>query len=46
MKFSVRRIWQYTLIVAMLVLVIGIAIDKRDVRHYADRMERLMADGD
>ena len=30
----------------MLVLVIGIAIDKRDVRHYADRMERLMADGD
>lgn len=30
----------------MLVLVIGIAIDKQDVRHYADRMEQLMADGD
>ena len=46
MKLSARRIWQYALIVAMLVLVIGIAIDKQDVRHYADRMEQLMAEGD
>ena len=46
MKLTARRIWQYTLIVAMLVLVIGIVIDKRDVQHYADRMEQLMAEGD
>lgn len=46
MKMNFRRLWQYTLIVAMLMLVIGIAIDRKDVSNYALRMEQLMADGD
>ena len=45
MRVNVRRIWQYTLAVAVLMLVIGIAIDTTDVRRYASRMERLMSDG-
>ena len=46
MKLNFRRIWQITLTVAMLMLVIGIAIDTTDVHRYASRMERLMAAGD
>ena len=42
----IRRLWQYSLAVAVLVFIIGIAIDATDVHRYASRMERLMADGD
>lgn len=45
MRINFRRIWQYTLIVAVLMFIIGIAIDATDVRRYASRMERLMAEG-
>ena len=41
-----RRIWQYALAVAMLMIIIGIAIDMPDVNRYANRMEQLMAKGD
>ena len=43
---NVRRVWQYTLVVAVLMFIIGIAIDSRDVERYASQMERLMAKGD
>ena len=45
-KLNVRRLWQYTLAVAVLMLVIGMAIDSTDVRRYASRMEALMQAGD
>ncbi len=46
MKVNFRRLWQYTLIVAVLTLVVSMAIDTTDVQRYAQRMERLIADGD
>lgn len=46
MKLNFRRIWQSSLIVAILMLVIGIAIDEGEVERYIDRMDRYMADGD
>jgi len=46
MKLDFRRIWQITLSVAVLMFIIGMAIDSTDVSRYADRMESLMADGD
>ena len=45
MRLNFRRIWQVSLILAMLVLVAGIAFDSSDVDRYADKMEALMADG-
>ena len=45
MKVNFRRVWQYSLLVAMLMIVIGIATGGKDVDRYADRMEALMADG-
>ena len=42
----VRRFWQYALAVAVLMFIIGIAIDTTDVKQYANRMEKLMAKGD
>ena len=45
MRFNFRRVWQYALLVAMLMFIIGIAIDATDVSRYASRMERLMAQG-
>jgi hypothetical protein len=41
-----RRIWQVSLAVAVLMFIIGMATDDKDVRRYADEMERLMAKGD
>ena len=46
MKINFRRLWQYSLIVAVLMFIIGMAIDSTDVHRYASRMEQLMADGD
>lgn len=46
MKVNFRRLWQVTLTMAVLVFIIGIAIDTTDVNRYASRMERLMAKGD
>ena len=46
MKIDFRRIWQITLAMAVLMFIIGIAIDATDVKRYASRMERLMAAGD
>lgn len=43
---NVRRIWQYSLVMAVLMFIIGIAIDSRDVERYASQMERLMVKGD
>ncbi len=46
LKINVRRIWQCSLVVAVLMFIIGIATDSRDVERYASRMERLMVKGD
>ena len=46
MKVNFRRTWQISLIMAVLMLVIGIAIAPRDVDLYAQHMESLMAKGD
>ena len=46
MKVNFRRIWQVALAVAVLMFVIGIATDDKDVRQYASRMEKLMEKGD
>ena len=46
MSLNFRRIWQYALPVAVLMIIIGIAIDTTDVHQYASRMEQLMAKGD
>ncbi len=41
-----RRVWQVSLAVAVLMFIIGIATDDKDVDRYASRMEKLMAKGD
>ena len=46
MKVNFRRLWQVTLAVAVLMFIIGMAIDTTDVNRYASRMEKLMAKGD
>ena len=46
LTINVRRIWQYSLGVAVLMFIIGIATDSRDVERYASQMERLMAQGE
>ena len=46
MKLNFRRVWQYVLSVAVLMFIIGMAIDTTDVKCYALRMESLMAKGD
>ena len=46
MKVNFRRTWQISLIMAVLMLVIGIAIAPRDVDLYAQHVESLMAKGD
>lgn len=46
MKVNFRRLWQCVLTVAMLMFVIGMAIDTTDVKCYASQMEHLMAKGD
>lgn len=46
MKMNFRHMWQMTLTMAVLMLVIGMAIDTTDVKRYASRMEQLMAEGD
>ena len=46
MKVNFRRVWQYTLTVAMLALVVGIAIEIPDVKRYADKMEYYISKGD
>lgn len=46
MKVNFRRVWQYALSVAVLMFIIGMAIDTTDVKRYASRMERLMAKGE
>ena len=46
MELYIRRIWQISLSLAVLMFVIGIAIDSKDVSRYASRMERLMQEGD
>ena len=46
MNINFRRVWQITLPMAVLMFIIGIAIDTTDVRRYASRMERLMEQGD
>lgn len=45
MKLNFRLLWQYTLPLAMLMFLIGIAIDTTDVHRYAHRMEDLMRQG-
>jgi len=46
MKVSFRRVWQYALAVAMLMFVIGIAIDSNDVKTYTRKMQGYIAEGD
>ena len=46
MKVNFRRLWQYTLAVAMLMFIIGIAIDATDVERYARRVKHYMDEGD
>lgn len=46
MNVNFRRLWQYSLAVAMLMFVIGIAIDSTDVTTYIHRMQGYMAAGD
>lgn len=46
MNVNFRRLWQYSLAVAMLMFVIGIAIDSTDVTTYTRRMQGCMAEGD
>ena len=45
MKMNFRRLWQYTLAVAMLMFVIGIAIDAKDVTTYTRRVRHYMDEG-
>lgn len=42
---NTRRIWQSLFVVATLMLLVGVATDTTDTTRYANRMERLMADG-
>jgi hypothetical protein len=44
-KVNFRRLWQYTLAVAVPMLVVGIAIDQPDVSQYARKTRQYMADG-
>ncbi|MDE6002821.1 MAG: hypothetical protein K2G76_04920, partial [Prevotella sp.] len=46
MNVNFRRLWQYSFAVAMLMFVIGIAIDSTDVTTYTRRMQGYMAKGD
>ncbi|MDE7455404.1 MAG: hypothetical protein K2M96_01715 [Prevotella sp.] len=46
MNVNFRRLWQYSFAVAMLMFVIGIAIDFTDVTTYTRRMQGYMAEGD
>lgn len=46
MNVNFRRLWQYSLAVAMLMFVIGIAIDSTDVTTYTRRMQGYMDEGD
>lgn len=45
MKIDFRQLWQYTLIVAMLMFVIGIAIDAKDVTTYTRRVRHYLDEG-
>ena len=45
MTVNFRRVWQISLIVAMLMLVVGIATDIPDVERYARSMQRLIEKG-
>lgn len=45
MNVNFRRLWQYSLAVAMLMFVIGMAIDSTDVTTYTRRMQGYMAEG-
>jgi len=45
MKMNFRRLWQYTLTVAMLMFVIGIAIDAKDVTTYTRRVRHYIDEG-
>ncbi len=46
MRLNVRRVWQYAFAVAVLMFIIGIAIDTTDVSVYTRRVSNLMAAGD
>ena len=46
MKVNFRRVWQISLTVAVLMLIVGIATGTTDVKRYAQLMESRMAEGD
>ena len=45
MKVNLRRLWQTLLIIAVLTLVVGMAVDGKDVERYSSQMEQYMAEG-
>lgn len=46
MIVNFRRLWHYSLAVAMLMFLIGIAIDSTDVATYTRQVRDCMAEGD
>ncbi len=45
MILNFRRIWQYAFTVAVLMMIIGIAIDSNDVKTYTRRVTTYLAEG-